>query len=122
MAWIWVTNVFTLGPIYYGFVLTGQILLGRWDEPLGYESFTSRLDALLAGNPDAGWLEEFWLGTVSILDAFGLPLFVGCLPWAIGFAWFGYFWAIRFVRRRNEMRERRRALRRGGKRAVSENA
>ena len=28
MAWIWTTNVFTLGPIYYGFVLTGQVMLG----------------------------------------------------------------------------------------------
>ena len=112
MAWIWVTNVFTLGPIYYGFVLTGQVMLGRWDEPLGYEAFTSRLSELLAGNPEASWIEEFWLGTVSILDAFGLPLFVGCLPWAFGLAWVGYFWALRFVRRRNERRELRRARRR----------
>lgn len=112
MAWIWVTNVFTLGPIYYGFVLTGQAMLGRWNEPLGYEAFTSRLDALLAATPNASWLEEFWLGTISVLDAFGLPLFLGCVPWAVGLAIIGYFWALRFVRRRNERRDQRRQQRR----------
>jgi len=122
MAWIWVTNVFTLGPIYYGFVLTGQAMLGRWDEPLGYEAFTSRLEALLAARPDASWLEEFWYGTISVLDAFGLPLFLGCVPWAVGLAWVGYFWSLRFVRRRNEMRERRRAQRRNRGHPASENA
>lgn len=112
MAWIWVTNVFTLGPIYYGFVLTGQYMLGRWDEPLGYDAFSSRLHELLAARPDASALEEFWYGTVSVLDAFGLPLFLGCLPWAIGLAIGGYFWSLRFVRRRNEARAARRATRR----------
>ncbi len=122
MAWIWVTNVFTLGPIYYGFVLTGQAMLGRWNEPLGYEAFTSRLDNLLASSPDASWLEEFWYGTVSVLDAFGLPLFLGCVPWAVGLAWIGYFWSLRFVRRRNEMRELRRARRRNRGHPTSESA
>jgi len=112
MAWIWTTNVFTLGPIYYGFVLTGQIMLGRWDEPLGYDAFSTRLHELLAANTDASALQEFWYGTISVLDAFGLPLFLGCVPWAVGLAVAGYFWSLRFVRRRHEARAVRRARRR----------
>lgn len=104
-AWVWVTNVFTLGPIYYGFVLTGQFLLGRSGEDRGYDAFRGRLDEMLAANPDANFVERLWLGTVSVLDAFGLPLFVGCLPWAIGLSWISYVWALRLVRRRLERRE-----------------
>ena len=39
MAWPWVTNVFTVPICYYLFFLTGQILLGRWSDLTGYESF-----------------------------------------------------------------------------------
>ncbi len=116
MAWVWITNVFTIGPVYYGFVKTGQFMLARWDEPLGYNAFTSRLDALMAGDPTVSWWESVWYGTISLLDTFGLPLFIGCIPWAIGFGWFGYVWAHRFVKRRHERREEKRRLLRQSRR------
>lgn len=120
MAWVWLTNVFTIGPVYYVFVLTGQWMLGRWNEPIGYSAFTDRLSALLSVHPDASWLEGVWYGTISLLDAFGLPLFLGCLPWAIGFAWVGYYWALRFVKRRHTRREERRMLARRNRRTAED--
>ncbi len=53
IAWVWVTNVFTVPPIYFGFIVTGQMMLGRWDEPIGYSAYTSRLDASLSLHPGA---------------------------------------------------------------------
>ncbi len=122
VAWVWLTNVFTLGPIYFVFVKTGHFMLGRWDEPLGYHTFTARLHEMMSDYPDAGFFDKIWLGTVSVLDAFGLPLFLGCLPWAIGLAVLGYFWALRFVRRRHERREVRRREQRQKVRAAHQAA
>ena len=53
LAWTWVTNVFTLPPIYYGFLVTGRLMLGHWDGLPRFETFAGRLDAVL--QTDAGW-------------------------------------------------------------------
>ncbi|MGY8991135.1 MAG: DUF2062 domain-containing protein, partial [Rhodospirillales bacterium] len=37
MAWTWTTNVFTLIPIYYTFYITGQLMMGRFDDLSGYD-------------------------------------------------------------------------------------
>ncbi len=39
LAWTWVTNVATMLPTYYIFYITGQIMLGRWNDISGYQSF-----------------------------------------------------------------------------------
>ena len=70
----------------------------------------------MAGDPTVSWWESVWYGTISLLDTFGLPLFIGCIPWAIGFGWFGYVWAHRFVKRRHERREEKRRLLRQSRR------
>ena len=31
IAWTWVSNVATMVPLYYLFLVTGRIMLGRWD-------------------------------------------------------------------------------------------
>lgn len=106
-AWVWVTNIFTIGPIYYAFLFTGQAMLGRFDElgTVGLDAFSSRLTELVSA--DAGFLESLWEGTYALFDIWGLPLFVGSIPWAIGTAWLGYFWSIRFVTKFREGRQKR---------------
>jgi uncharacterized protein (DUF2062 family) len=95
VAWTWVTNVFTSPPIYYGFFVTGQIMLGRWDDVGGYESFVGTLTAVISGQ--GGFLETLRaVGRVAVLE-WGLAMWVGAVPWAALFAWLGYRLALRFV-------------------------
>ena len=97
MAWTWVTNVITVPPIYYAFLVTGELMLGRWGESGGYEVFQARLAALL--QTDASFLDSLWIYAVGMFDAWGLPMFVGSIPWAIGSAWLGYVWSLKATRR-----------------------
>ena len=48
LAWVWTTNVFTMGPVYYTFYVTGEILLGRWSGMTGYSDFAGEWEAAFA--------------------------------------------------------------------------
>lgn len=97
MAWTWITNIFTVPPIYYAFLVTGELMLGRWGQSGGYDMFQQRLVSLL--ETDASFLESLWIYAIGIFDAWGVPMFVGCVPWAIVFAWVGYVWSLKATRR-----------------------
>ncbi len=105
VAWTWLTNVFTLAPVYYIFLLTGRILMGRWNSLQGFDVFQERLNTSLA--VDAGPLESLWAGMINLLQEFGLPMAVGSIPWALLLAWFGYRWSLRLVIRIRARRELR---------------
>jgi hypothetical protein len=111
MAWTWVTNVFTLAPIYYVFLLTGELMMGHWGDAGGYEVFTARLSELLS--QDASWYEALWVYAVEIFTAWGVPMFLGSIPWAIATAWLSYRWSLKLSTsvhaRRQRRAERRRA-------------
>jgi len=95
LAWTWATNVFTSPPIYYGFFVTGQMMLGRWDDLGGYDSFVRTLTTAMSG--DAGFLETLQsVGKVVVLE-WGLAMWVGSIPWAALAGWIGYRLALRFV-------------------------
>jgi hypothetical protein len=117
MAWTWTTNVFTAAPCYYVFFLTGQILLGRWDDLTGYESFIEVFAVALSG--EAGVLESIkTLGKVLVLD-WGLAMWVGALPWAALLSWLGYRLALRFVIAYRLARAKRLAKRLASRRSVA---
>lgn len=96
-AWTMFTNVFTIAPLYYIFVQTGRFMLGRWEHIQSYESYLPRFEH--TAYTDTGWIEGMWIQAVSLLAEFGVPLFFGSLPWAIGIGVVGYLWSLRFVRR-----------------------
>ena len=54
LAWVWVSNAVTMLPMYYGFYVTGQVLLGNWDDLTGYEGFVARWTEVFA-NGDGLW-------------------------------------------------------------------
>lgn len=113
MAWTWVTNVFTLGPIYYLFLVTGELMMGRWDGAGSYDAFSGRLRELLG--QDTSWHEALWVYGVEIFTAWGVPMFLGSVPWALLSAWLTYRWSLRLSRSVHERRlraRRRRAQRR----------
>ncbi len=97
MAWTWVTNIFTLAPLYYVFLVTGRMMLGHWDSLGGYGEFADTLAELL--RTDAGWLETMWIYVVGVFEVWGVPMFLGSIPWAILSAWLGYRWSLRLILR-----------------------
>ena len=113
MAWTWVTNVFTLGPIYYVFLVTGRLMLGAEGGLTGYDEFAAMLQKSL--DTDAGIVESLWIYTVDLFRIWGVPMFVGSIPWAILASWVSYRWSLRLVnrfrRRRQEKATARRAMR-----------
>jgi uncharacterized protein (DUF2062 family) len=109
LAWTWLTNVFTMAPVYYIFLVTGRIMLGRWDKLRGFDAFHEKLNASLA--IEAGPLDTLWIYMVKLFEQFGLPMWVGSVPWALFFGWIGYRWSLRLVVRVRTRREQRRAAR-----------
>lgn len=112
MLWTWVTNVFTLAPIYYVFLVTGRIMLGSPGDLTGYSAFATHLQDALA--TDAGIIESLWVYTISLFEIWGVPMFVGSIPWAFLCSWLGYRWSLRLINRfrnrRKERAEKRRRL------------
>lgn len=109
LAWTWATNVLTAVPCYYVFFLTGQILLGRWDDLSGYESFVAAFSGALSG--EAGFLDSLYsLARMVVLD-WGLAMYVGAVPWAVFLGWLGYRLGLRFVLAYRAARARRIARR-----------
>lgn len=107
LAWTWVTNIVTVPPMYYGFLVTGRLLTGHWDALTGYDEFQQRLAMLL--DADAAWYEAVWIYIQGIFEIWGVPMFVGSIPWAILTSWLGYRWSLRLVRE-FRLRRARRAL------------
>lgn len=110
MAWTWVTNLFTLPIAYYIFFLTGQILLGRWDDLTGYASFQKFWVTAMGetgGDPTsiAAWETYFSV----IVEGWGLAMLVGSLPLAFIGYFVGYYWTLRIVRRWRVIRQEKRA-------------
>ncbi len=99
-AWTWVSNVFTMLPMYYGFYVTGQVMLGRWNDISGYATFLSSWDS--AFSTDNG----FWQGVLELLALLaaelGISMAVGCLPYAVIGGWASYVVALKYIRRRRE--------------------
>jgi uncharacterized protein (DUF2062 family) len=92
MIWVWVNNPVTMIPMYYAFYVTGLWMVGQGGGGQGYEAFV----ALWTANATLSWSAR--LG--AIVHAIGVPIFVGCLPYAIVGAVISYRWAVSVVRRR----------------------
>jgi hypothetical protein len=82
-------------------------MTGHWNALTGYDEFQQRLTMLL--DADAVWYEALWVYIGGIFEVWGVPMFIGCAPWAILSAWLGYRWSLRLVRE-FRMRRARRAV------------
>ncbi|MEK9752366.1 MAG: DUF2062 domain-containing protein [Rhodospirillaceae bacterium] len=107
IAWVWLSNVFTLGPLYYGFLVTGRIMMGHHDALPGYQTFSVEL--MKALEVDADGLKGFWEQTVNLFDLYGVPMLIGCIPWALIWGWIGYVWTLKYLRRRQRLAAEKRA-------------
>ena len=84
-----VTNVFTLPFFYYAFLVTGRIMLGRWDRVRDFETFSGRLGKVSPS--DSGWMTVLVSCLTGLFVEFGWPMFIGCLSLAIIGSWLGYW-------------------------------
>jgi uncharacterized protein len=92
--WVWVNNPVTMIPMYYAFYVTGLWLTGDRSLAQGYAAFAQ----VWSTTVQSGWLDRF----SSILHAIGVPIFVGCVPYAVLGAALSYRWALTAVRRRQQ--------------------
>ncbi|MGB0631810.1 MAG: DUF2062 domain-containing protein [Alphaproteobacteria bacterium] len=96
MAWTWVTNFVTVPICYYAFFLTGQVLLGRWDDLSGFDSFQNFWETAMGrtgGDPTSiqAWETYFSI----IVEGWGLAILVGSIPFAVVGYVVGYYWTLR---------------------------
>jgi uncharacterized protein (DUF2062 family) len=87
MIWVWVNNPLTMIPMYYGFYVTGLYLTGTPGAVIDYRSFSV---------------------TGLSLTTVGVPMLVGCLPYAVLGSFVSYRWALRVVMRRRARLEAKR--------------
>lgn len=104
MAWTWVTNVFTMWPIYYAFYITGRVMLGEQNQIPGYENFIHHWQGALS-NGD-GFFETLVVQVKVVAQERGLPLIIGSIPYAVVAAWLGYRYSLKYVIRRRAAKRR----------------
>jgi uncharacterized protein len=91
--WVWVNNPLTVVPMYYAFYVTGAWMTGQGDQAAGYATFADLLSA-----DDGPWLTRI----TTLMAAVGVPLLVGCMPYAVLGAAASYAWAMALIRRRRD--------------------
>jgi uncharacterized protein len=104
LAWTWVTNVFTMLPIYYVFYIVGQFMLGNLDAATGYDKFVRAWQAALDAEGVVGPLIAY---AEVVATEQALPLVLGSIPFSLGGAWLGYRWSLRYVIQRRKARAAR---------------
>ncbi len=103
LAYTWITNVFTMIPIYYVFYVTGQVMMNR---PItGYGDLKNTMEEVFFA--DYTLWEKVVTSCKLLLQDWGLGMAIGCLPWALALGVGSYYLTMRYERLRAE----RRALR-----------
>ncbi len=109
IAWVWLSNVFTMVPLYYGFLVTGRVLMGHDEALPGYQTFADEMMEAVVVEADG--LTGFWLQTVNLFDLYGVPMLIGCVPWALVGGGVGYIWTVAYLRRQQRLAAAKRRAR-----------
>lgn len=104
IAFTWVTNVFTMVPVYYVFYVTGKLMMGDWHNITGWESVKNIVETTFFG--DYTMWESIVLFGKMLLKDWGLAMALGCIPWSIGLGWISYRWSLKFLRIWQEKRSK----------------
>lgn len=92
IVWTWVTNVFTVPPVYYIFYATGQIMQSR--EVAAYQNLKKMISETFLSN--LSFSEQWVLFFKLLVKDWGFSMAIGCLPWALLFGVSGYYLTYRF--------------------------
>jgi uncharacterized protein (DUF2062 family) len=112
MAWTWNSNTFTIPPIYFICYVTGQLLLGNWDDLVGYHVFAAKFDDIFS--IDLEWSSAGEVIAFLFTDVF-LVMMLGSIPWFVLTYWLTYRWTMRFMERYHLARRERQAARRSAR-------
>lgn len=96
MVMVWLSNPFTMGPLYYMFYLVGYysfIFAGANITQISYLNFTNRLDQSLAMGAIDGSIDF----VIYIAVDMGWPMLIGGFVVAIPMSILAYFAAFQFV-------------------------
>lgn len=97
LAWTWVTNVFTVPPIYYGFYVTGRLMMGNFADRTTYAKFYNLLKTVIE---EDGIVEGLKALFAVLVKDWGFAMALGSIPWAIIGSWAAYRWTLWYMRRR----------------------
>ncbi|HFQ15787.1 MAG TPA: DUF2062 domain-containing protein [Rhodobacteraceae bacterium] len=103
LAWTWTTNVFTMLPVYFVFYITGQIMLGHFDDLAGYHQFLRLWEG--GFHDSAGFWQSLVIWFDNLIIGWGVPLVIGSIPWAIVCGWAAYRLSYNFIIRHRERRQ-----------------
>ena len=108
LAFTWLTNVFTMVPMYYIFYVTGQILMGHWDSISGYSHLKDIIHQTFMA--DLSFSEKWLLFFKLLLQDWGLAMVIGCLPWMVLGYWLGNKLTLQLLKDYQLLREKRRLI------------
>ena len=106
LAFTWITNVFTMVPVYYIFYLTGTLMMGK--KYLGYAALKDEISQMFLG--DMSFTEECLKIFELIVKDWGLAMLIGCIPWMFIGYWLGYKLTLQFLHDYHLLREKRRLI------------
>lgn len=99
VAMVWITNPITTPPIYYLYLITGQLvqsLLGHEVIPITYAAFQHQLNLLTHG-ANLGFFEYIFYATWVLMENYGWPLVMGSMIYAIPFSLITHPATIKFL-------------------------
>ena len=104
LAWTWVTNVFTMLPIYYLFYVTGKLMTGSFSTRTTYGAFVGLWREAFK---EAGVIEALKVTFDIMIKDWGAAMMLGGLPWAVVGGWAAYAWTASFLRRRQKKKQKK---------------
>ena len=106
LAYTWVTNVFTMWPIYYVFYVTGKVMMGDFDIS-AFSAFAEAGRQAFSVNISFWELSKAVMIFVGLLmKEWGLAMAIGCIPWSIFCGWISYRLTLKWLYRRQAMKSK----------------
>lgn len=115
VLWTWVSNPLTTVPMFYGFYVTGQIMLGQWNNLSGFSSFANLWHSSL--KDDQSFLEQLKIIGQLLLHDWGIAMWLGFLPWAALAAYLSYVLGLKLIIGHRTRRQVRLAKRQANRQA-----
>jgi uncharacterized protein (DUF2062 family) len=103
--WTFISNPLTTPFMFYGFYVTGQVLMGNWNDLTGFDRFIS-LSRDLVSDQLGLWDQIKLISRLLFLD-WALAMWVGFIPWGILCGWLGYRWSLKAIHAYRHVREKR---------------
>jgi len=99
-AMVWLSNPLTMGPLYYGFLVTGAWffgLIGLGEVTMTYSDFTQKLGDI-TGDAALSAFEKFLAGVHFLIFDLGYPMVIGSFFWATPLAIFAYLVTSKYLK------------------------